>query len=79
MIYPSIDLYYAMVLEAERQHQKKLNEYLRQAATRGQTKDKFGRKIVHWFGTQMITWGSRLQNIDTTSPADIVVNPRLSQ
>ena len=80
MIYPGIDSYYAMVLEVERQHQKRLNEYLRQAMAQGQTKDRFGQKIAHWLGKQMITWGSKLQDINTASPADnMVVNTELSR
>ena len=78
MIYPSIDLYNAMVFEAERQRQKKLNEYYRQAAAQGQPKDKLGPKMAQWFGTKMIAWGSKLQSISTASPADTVVNPKLS-
>jgi hypothetical protein len=79
MIYPGIDLYHVMVLEVERKRQKRLNEYLRQAAARGETKDKFGQKIACWLGSQMITWGSKLQNINTVPHAEIAINTRLTR
>ena len=79
MIYPSIDLYNAMVFEAEKQRQQKLNEWYRQAAAQSQPKDKFGPKMAHWLGKQMVGWGSKLQSINAASPTDIVVNPKLSR
>ena len=78
-MYP-IDFYYAVMLELERQHKiKQEHKYLHQAAARSQTKDKFSQKMAHWLGTQMITWGSKLQNINTASPAEIAVNTRLTR
>ena len=73
-MYP-IDFFYAVMMEVERQGQRRLQrENLRQSAGGlRQTGYRFGQKIVYWLGTQMIAWGSKLQNINTVSPS------RLSQ
>jgi len=76
---------YATMLELEkREREKELERKLKYrellwAAGQSQPRNKLGREIAHWFGTQMISWGSKLQNINTMSPTDITVNTKLTR
>ena len=67
-MYP-IYFYYSIMLELERQSEKRLqHNNLHQSAGLRQIGNKFGQKTARWFGTQLVTWGSKLQNINTASP-----------
>lgn len=73
--------HYATMLELEKRELEKRSKYreLLRDAEQSQSKNRFGRKMAHQFGTQMVSWGTKLQNINTASPADIATNTKLSR
>jgi hypothetical protein len=78
-MYPTGSHYIAMLaLEKEINRMLKRRKLLR-AAEQSRSRNRFGRKITHRFGTLMVAWGSKLQNINAVPPADIVVDTKLSR
>jgi hypothetical protein len=57
-----------LILELAREsHKKSLKrQELRRAVGQNQPRDKFGRKIAYWLGTQLVSWGAKLQGADAS-------------
>ena len=68
----SLEIDYLVVQEQHKDRLRELErERLLQAAGLRQGVDlKSYRKAANWLGKQMVKWGSKLQDYDTTSPSE---------